>query len=427
QRGTGHRQPVSFAYRSIAMSMLPSNTLLAEQKIEAGTTPETPNDYLKNPFPKGFTAVTGNAQGLLTGIGTSVATTIGPSVNPYTLNWNYSLEYQLPAGILIEAAYVASRGLKLTEAVDVDFNLNQLTVDQLGLGNALLTSVKNPFFGFIKTGPLSNATVPQSFLLRSFPQFTVVGDLFRIGSNSIYHSFQLKAEKRFHHGLSFLLAFTGGKQMDDHSAISNVGSDFFRQNIYDRQNDWSISPNDVSRRLVLSYVWELPFGKGRALGKTWARPVDWILGGWQLNGIATFETGKPLTLVSSNPSQSGNSTERPDNNGQSAKLEGSVESRLNRYFDTSVFSVPKAFTFGNAPRTLPDVRTPGTHSLDASIFKSFRFLESRQVQLRGELFNATNTPLFGPPNGAVNSRLFGTISSQANSPRQVQIALKILF
>jgi hypothetical protein len=387
----------------------------------------TPNDYLKNPFPKGFTPITGNARGLLTGIGGAVSTTIGPSVNPYTLNWNYSIEYQLPGGILIETAYVGTRGLKLTEAVGDDFNLNQLNTSQLALGNALLTQVKNPFFGVIPTGPLSNATVPQSFLLRAFPQFTVVGDLFRIGSNSIYHSFQLKAEKRFKHGLSFLLAFTGAKQMDDHSAISNVGSDFFRQNIYDRRNDWSISPNDVSRRLVMSYVWELPIGRGRLIGKGWNRPMDWVLGGWQLNGIATIEKGKPLTLVSSNPSQSGNSAERPNNNGKSAKLEGDVGSRLDRYFDTSVFSVPLAFTFGNAPRTLPDVRTPTLHSLDASIFKNFKFLETRQVQLRAELFNATNTPLFGPPNGSVNARLFGTISNQANNPRQVQIALKILF
>jgi hypothetical protein len=386
-----------------------------------------PNDYLRNPFPKGFNQVVGNSQGLQTGIGGSVATTIGPSANPYTLNWNYSLQFQLPGGVLIEPSYVGNRGLKLTEAVDVDYNLNQLTPSQLLLGNQLLTPVKNPFYGTIATGALSNPTVPASVLLRSYPQFTTVGDLFRIGANSIYHSFQLKAERHFSHGVSFLMSYTNGKLMDDHSAISNVGNDYYRQNIYDRKSDWSVSPNDVSQRLVFNYVWELPIGQGRALGKTWKGPADWVLGGWQLNGIMSLEKGMPLTLVSSNPSQSGNAQERPNNNGHSAKLSGDIESRLNRYFDTSVFSVPLPYTFGNAGRTIPDVRNPGVRNLDLSLFKNFQVAEKQRLQLRGEFFNGTNTPRFGGLNGSVTARLFGVLGSQANTPRQVQLALKFLF
>jgi hypothetical protein len=387
----------------------------------------TPNDYLSNPFPKGFTPIVGNSQGLLTAIGTSINPTIGPSPNPYSMNWNYGIQYQLPGGILLEPSYVGSRGLKLTESVGTDYNLNQLSPDQLALGNALLTPVKNPFYGVITTGALSSATVPQSVLLRRFPQYTVVGDAWRIGARSIYHSFQLKAEKRFSHGVTFLVAYTNGKLMDDHSAISNVGADSFRQNIYDRKNDWSVSANDVSQRLAVSYVWELPFGKGRLIGKGWIRPIDYVLGGWQMNGILSLEKGLPLTMVASNPSQSGNGTERPNNNGHSGKLGGSIKSRLTRYFDTTAFSTPLPFTFGNLGRTVPDIRGPGTQNLDYSLFKNFKFKEKYSVQLRGEFFNATNTVRFGSPNLSASSNVFGQISSQANSPRQTQVGLKFLF
>jgi hypothetical protein len=104
-----------------------------------------------------------------------------------------------------------------------------------------------------------------------------------------------------------------------------------------------------------------------------------------------------------------------------------VESRLNRYFDTSVFSPAAPFTFGNTGRTLPDVRGPGVRNVDFSLFKNFRIRERMTAQLRGEAFNATNTVQFGLPNTTLNSNQFGRITSQANSPRQLQVGLKLAF
>ena len=135
----------------------------------------------------------------------------------------------------------------------------------------------------------------------------------------------------------------------------------------------------------------------------------------------------PLALSTNKTSNSGNNALRPNNNGHSAALRGSVHDRLNHYFDTSVFSRPAPFTFGNTGRNLPDVRGPGTRNLDFSLFKNFQIRERTSLQFRAEAFNAFNTPNFGFPKQVFNNPSFGIITTQANSPRQVQLALKLLF
>lgn len=343
---------------------------------------------------------------------------------PYTENWSLNLQHQLPGGVLVEAGYVGSHGLHLSFT---DFELDQLTAAQLALGTKLQQLVPNPFYGRITVGTLSTPTVPYGSLITAYPQFTSVDLDYRSGANSIYHSFQLKAEKRLSAGLSFLVSYTMQKLIDDCSITSNVGTNAANQNIYDLAAERSVSANDISQMLVISYVYQLPFGKGRKLGANWNRAVDAFLGGWQVNGITTFQTGLPLALTTQNTSHAGNSAERPNNDGQSAALGGSVESRLNEYFNTAVFSQPAPFTFGNTGRTLPDVRAPGERNFDFSLFKDFRPLERLSLQFRAEAFNVLNTVQFAAPNQVLSNVQFGVISSQANSPRQLQLALKLLF
>ena len=227
--------------------------------------------------------------------------------------------------------------------------------------------------------------------------------------------------------MSFQISYTAQKLIDDNSATAVVGTNASNQNIYNVAADRSVSANDISQLLVFSYVYELPFGKGRRFGSAWNRPVNAVLGGWQMNGIATMSTGLPLALTTQNTSGSGSGVLRPNNNGHSAKLSGSIESRLNGYFNTSVFSQPAPFTFGNTGRTLPDVRAPGVQNFDLSVFKNFRPIEKVSVQFRAEAFNTLNRVQFAAPNIALNSAQFGVISTQANNPRQVQFGLKLLF
>jgi len=388
----------------------------------------TPYRYLRDPFPDGLVPIPGNKEGLMTAVGSSIQAPLrGDNVVPYTLNWSFNIQRQLPGSMMVEVGYVGNHGLHLVESGEGNYNLNQLRPEQLSLGTQLQEQVPNPFFGFITTGALAAKTVPRRFLLRQFPHFTTVNPLWKTGASSIYHSFQLKTEKRFSAGLSLMVAYTAGKLIDDRSIIAVVGENADSQNIYDRKGERSVSANDVSQRFVLSYVYEVPLGRGHRIGGQWNRILQGLLGGWQANGILTLQTGFPLALSAQNTSNADNQVQRPNNSGKSARLSGPVSQRLNRYFDTSVFSQPAPFTFGNVGRTLPDVRRPGLRGLDASVFKNFRLAERLSLQFRAEAFNLTNTPQFGTPNQSLASVTFGVISSQANSPRQLQFGLKLLF
>ena len=382
-----------------------------------------PYHYLRDPFPEGFAPIVGNSLGLLSSVGGDIASPLRDTVVTYMQNWNLDIQRELPGDILLDVTYVGTRGLQLSESRA----LNQIRPELLAGGPKLLERVGNPFVGLIRSGPLSTPTVPQYFLLRPFPQFTDIGVPRASGASSTYHGFQLKAEKRFSKGLSFLLSYTSSKLIDDYSIIAVAGRNSERQNTYDRRAERSISSNEVSQRLVLSYVYDLPFGRGRSFGAGWNRVADSLLGGWQINGITTLQTGQPLIISAQDTSFAGGAAFRANNNGRSAKLSGPVHERLDRYFDTSVFSQPAPFTLGNVGRTLPDVRGPGTTNHDFSLFKNFRAREWMTVQFRGEFFNLFNTPAFGFPDQNANSVQFGRITSQANAPRQVQFGLKLLF
>ncbi len=389
----------------------------------------TPANYLKDPFPgSSFVPVTGSSLGLMTATGTGISAPLRYSPTPYGQNFNLGVQYQLPSEWLVEASYAGSRGVNLISPTNTGFN--QLPVSYMSLGAQLLTTVKNPFYGLItNSGALSGATVQTRYLLAPYPQFTGVGWGYQPGASSVYHSLQLRVEKRLTRDIAVMAAFTGAKMMDDASSnnTSNFNGNGTSQDFYNRHNDWSLSTADVSSRFVGSVVYSLPFGRKQHFGSGWSRPVDAILGGWQANALVTFQTGLPLALSASNVANIFNPGERPNNNGHSALLTGRVQDRLTKYFDTSVFTQPATYTLGNVARTLPDVRNPGVRNFDVSLFKSFAIVERLKLEYRAEAFNSWNTPLFGGANGAVNSAAFGTITSQANSPRQLQMALKLLF
>jgi hypothetical protein len=388
----------------------------------------TPSVYLSNPFPTGINQPAGSSQGLLAGYGTLLSNPLtGDNRVGYTQNWDLDLQKPLWGNLLLDLAYVGNHGLHLNQAGETDYNINQLTPQSLALGSALQQSVPNPFFGLITTGPLAAATVPRSLLVAPFPQYTTVQASYPTGGYTIYHAVQLKVEKRFSHGLNVLLAFTGQKLIDNYSIISNVGNNSGIQNIYNPAGERSISSNDISKRLVVSGSYVLPFGRGQMFGAQWNKALDAVLGGWQTNGIATAQTGFPLAVTTTNSSSSGSTSLRPNNNGTSAKLSGPISSRLNGYLSAAVFSQPAPFTFGNTPRTLPDVRAPGTQNIDLSLFKNFQLLERLTLQFRAEAFNVLNQVVFGSPNVVLSSGQFGVISSQSNSPRTIQFALKIIF
>jgi hypothetical protein len=383
----------------------------------------TPASQLSNPFPNGLVSPPGSSQGLTTLLGQDMATVFHGDRAAYSQQWNFDIQRELPGNVLIDVAYSGSKGTHLP----VDIQLNELPDRYLALGSQLLQQVANPFYGAITVGSLSGKTIPAAQLLRPYPEFGNVNVRAVHEGDSTYHSFQLKLERRFSKGLSLLAAYTASKQLTDTG--SRTTTNFANPGIQDSNHlsaEKSLGNVDVPQRFVVSYNWELPFGPGRALFNT-PGVVGKIVGGWQLNGITTAQGGVPLGLTTSiNQTNSFGGGSRPNNNGTSPALSGGVESRLNRYFNTSVFSQPPAFTFGTTARTIPDVRAPGLVNFDFSVIKNTRFHERINLQFRAEFFNVFNHPNFGPPGTTFGTSSFAVISS-ANDGRTTQLGLKLLF
>jgi hypothetical protein len=155
--------------------------------------------------------------------------------------------------------------------------------------------------------------------------------------------------------------------------------------------------------------------------------LNHILGGWQATGVLTLQRGIPLSLTTTDTSQSGSGYLRPNTNGQYAGLSGSPESRLTKYFNTVDFSQPAPYTFGNVGRNLGNLRGPGLENLDLAIYKDISIRERLHLTIRGEAFNLTNTPEFANPDTNLQDPTFGAITSQFNQPRQIQLGLRLAF
>jgi hypothetical protein len=389
----------------------------------------TPKNYLSNPYPDGFERAPGSSQGLATQLGQSVAVMDRGRRTAYAEQWNFNIQRTLPGNLLIDAAYAGSRGVKLYGPL----NYNQLPNQFLAEGDNLRTLVTNPFFGKIATGILNTPTIQRGQLLRPYPQFDGV----TAGNNSYgastYHALQAKVERRFARGFSVLASYTFSKLLDD--VLPTVGSGFPGEAFsagalsdqYNRRNERAVASFDAPHYLTINTVWELPFGRNRALLNQ-GGPLAWVFGGWQLNGIAIFQSGAPLGFsTSSNTLRNNGGPQRPNWNGQTPTVEGPISDRLSRYFDTAVFSTPAPYAYGNLPRLFALVRGPGPANLDFSVFKNIPVTERFKLQFRAEAFNVLNHPLFGLPNTAIGAPAAGVISSQVNTPRDIQLALKLLF
>lgn len=394
----------------------------------------TPAAKLNNPFPSGFNRPLGAAGGPETQIGLGIGDSFfNDYVNPIIQEWNSTLQRELGKGFVVELGYLANKGNHLIDG-ESNMSYNQLPASYFALGNQLLgaNTVANPFFGVITnpTSSLSQPRVAYSQLLRPFPQYTGVNAFRKPQANSIYHAFTLGVTKRYSNGLNLQLSYTNGKLIDDASqTVTFLGAAGQKQDFYNRRGERSLSAQDISQRLVISANYELPFGRKRPFLNALPGVAEAILGGWQVNGIATFQTNVPLQISNGgNFTNLGSPGQRPNNNGTSAKKTGPTDDRLRSYFDQTVFSQAGNFTFGNTSRTSPDLRAPGTRAFDASLFKRFYFKERSNLEFRAEAFNFFNHPIWNGPGTTVNDPgTFGIINTKGGATRQVQLALRLQF
>lgn len=377
----------------------------------------TPIFNWSNPFPQGINRPSGSSLGLATLLGQSVQFFNRGNRQPYSAQWNFNIQRELPFALLFEVGYAGSRGLKLPQAR----LWNQLPDRFLTLGEELRTLVSNPFAGRISVGPLAQARVTRAQLLRPFPHFTAVTSQSEHWASSSYHALESRLEKRFTHDVTFLASYTYSKLMDYGigSFAGEVLSEQTFQNWNALHHEWASSTADMTHRFIVNAVYELPFGRGQkgVAGR--------VLSGWQLAGIWSAFSGGPLGVTSAvNNTFSQGGGQRPNWTGVNPRLENP---RPERWLDAAVFSNPAPFTFGNAPRTFNSARSDGVSGLDLTLSKNMRLAERYLLQLRAECFNISNTPRFDPPNVVFGNPQFGVVNAQSNQPRVVQFALKLSY
>jgi hypothetical protein len=416
----------------------------------------------------------GSSLGVLNDIGFDAVGPI-PSISrniPYEQAWSFGVQKELPGKIIAQADYVGKKGTHLylggfrdLNHLGPDFEQARLngTVDVASLAT---TFDPNPLAPYI-TNPLSDLSQSSIHQYRDptaqfhvpFPQFTsFAGDSPPI-ANSIYHAAQFRVEKGFSNGLQFLVTYTVSKSIDGASAtddsISWLGGGFQGSTI-DVQNpnnlkaERALSTFDIPQILQFSYVYALPVGRGRHFGGNMSPVLNQIIGGWQLNGIWRFNSGRPIIMIQSTGSRIPTyGSMRPTLNAPLKKNNTSELSMLNNYFFNAcdvgntcpdgstggALGSPLAetpdFNLGNAPRVYGGVRQPGTKLAAMALFKEFpinKLREGTRLEFRAEVFNIFNHPQFGSVDSGLGDGAFGTISSTVDgSTRQMQLGLKLYF
>lgn len=393
-----------------------------------------PTNLVSNPFPanassaNGLLYPPGSSQGLLTVLGQNLSSANPPTLRTlYNQQWNFSIQRSLSTNMLLQVAYVGNKGTHLAWGTTGN-NMNQIAPQYQALGNQLLATVNNPFYGNpnFTSGPLAQPQVQYGQLLRPFPAWqTVTSDGTAVG-NSEYEALQASFTKRYTNGVSLIAGYTRSKLMTDVADGTWVGAPAgVIRSYYCVRCEHSNSTYDVPNRFTLSGVGELPFGKGRKFGNSWNRVVDGILGGWQANGILTLASGLPLVFsTATNNSYTFGGGQHPDLVGNPVVSSGKS---IYEWFNPAAFAQPANFSSGNLARTFTAVRTDWTRNLDASLFKNFSVSERFKLQFRAEAFNVVNHPIFSAPGTTVNGVNFGVITGQSNTPRNLQLAMKLLF
>jgi hypothetical protein len=394
----------------------------------------TPFSTMSNPFPNGLTPALGrnpNYQKLLLGLSPSA-----PFANtryPYAIQWNFTIQRQLPKDLALEAGYAGSRGVHLPLGA---YQIDQLPDPYLSLGSQLRQQVANPFYGQVAYGTLAQPTVQAGQLLLPFPEYVSATENGNTGGDSIYHSAQIKIEKRFHSGGTLLGSYTMSKLIGDVESLTTWlekagGFTAPFQDATNLRGERSLSSFDVRQRLTISYVLDIPMGKGRKIFPSANGFADKLLSGWGINGVSVFQKGIPVGMTAT-PNLTGFNTGLRPNvaSGCNTVVGGAAQSRLNQWFNTSCFTVPAAYTFGSESRTDPVLRNDGVNNFNFALFKRTPIRERFNLEFRAEIFNLFNRVQFGPPNNvettAANST-FGQVTTQLNDPRLIQTAVRLRF
>jgi hypothetical protein len=281
-----------------------------------------------------------------------------------------------------------------------------------------------------------NAAVPGTGAITSRRRWPDSGLVFyqNYNGNANYDGLQLKVQRNFTKGFMLLAGYTWSKTIDDTGGtfVGEGGRGFVVQDPLNRRGDRGLAAQDIRHRFVVSYVYQLPFGKGRPFLNQ-GGVADVILGGWQLNGVTTYQSGSPILVDQAcNRANSDSGDARPDVVGNPKLDSGRPSGQLvNEFFNTAAFvnycpGPNGPFSWGNAGRNI--VIGPGVADWDFGLYKEFRLgSEQRKLQFRSEFFNILNHPIFAQPGATAGTPQFGVISGTAFDSREIQFALKLYY
>ena len=382
---------------------------------------------------------------------------------PYVQNWNFGLQYELPGQILFEADYVGSKGTRLL-AKDLGFHFNQAPVKFMGLAkytssdatdnsdivdmvlsDALGDSIAGPALAsFGITGPPypsfpSDGTVGQA--IQRYPQFSGITEQFPNYGSSIYHALQTTVRKWAGHGLNFIAAYTYSKTLGNTDGALYGYSGYYApaQNYYNPGGERSIASFDYTHFLKLTWIYEMPFGRG----KKWlasSGKVDKLVGGWSITANQQYRSGNPLQVIDTNFGGGiGNSSIRLDvvpGVPQTVPWKGMLDpDNGTPYLNPAAFADPPlsesgayATRPGTSPRFLSSTRGPGFQNEDFGILKDTRITERVMLKFRADFFNVLNRTGHGDPvTDLSDPGSFGRVFDVAHGPRGIMLSLRLDF
>ncbi|HUK24415.1 MAG TPA: TonB-dependent receptor [Terriglobales bacterium] len=383
----------------------------------------------------------------------------------YVQQWNFDIQRQLPAGFFADVAYAGSRGVHLEQ---YSTNINQIpdsfvaqaasqynaalpgcasNPDPVGCADAAVAinqPVANPLAGS-PNSTLSLTTLPHAGQLnRPYPQYLGMNLAGYGCCESTYNSLQATVTRRFQGGGTLLVAYTNAKLISNTDTLTGwlEGPTGGVPGVQDWNNlagERSLSAQDVSQRLIISYVLDLPFGHGKRFANGMTGVANGVVSGWGIDGITTFQRGFPLKIGYANSTSLENaglgvSNIRPDVVSGCDKSAGG--GHLNQWFNTSCFATPPEWGFGDESRVDSSLRGPGINNFDFALFKKTNIGERAGIEFRTEFFNIFNHPYFGMPAtsyaGSPTANGFGTITSTisggvASPERLIQFAIKVVF
>jgi hypothetical protein len=326
-----------------------------------------------------------------------------PEVRPAVVQqWNLTTEYEFKGGNVLTLGYVGQHGTHLMVAMP--YFQNQIVNGQV---------VQGPYLSSLRS------TIGQISGTCSC-------------AKQKYNALQATMHKRFSYGLEYQVAFTWSHGQSDSIGYYGDGGQSgsqsaYWQNLYNQRSEWAPLYFDQKFNLVPSFVYELPWGRGRKFGSAWSKPVDSVIGGWKLGGVYTWHTGFPLTIkLASDPSGTNARSYRADVIGTPHDPHNVGPTALGQgWLDLSAYATPALHTFGNSAPGV--VRGPGASFMNLSLSKEFHMTEHKYFELRGEAFNVTNHPIFlSPVSQTITSATFGQLRS-TEGERNMQIAAKFWF